>query len=87
MRSSRTTRKGPRADALALADALTAGLALGYLADENRATIAAHLGLVSLVTLVALAAAVALGAVIRTLNRAASRVETILLDELPRREP
>jgi hypothetical protein len=86
MRGSRAIRNKRRAGVLALADALTAGLALGYLIGENRMAVASHLAVISLVALVTLAALVALGAVIRMLNRAALRVETILRDEVPQRE-
>jgi hypothetical protein len=67
---------------LALLDALTAGIALGYLAHENRETLASHSSAIGLSALVLVGAIAALRVVVRVLRRANRRVEAIFADEL-----
>ncbi|QWF77281.1 hypothetical protein [Amycolatopsis sp. CA-230715] len=75
MSGSGTTSGGRAPRSLAMANVLVAGLALGYLARENREVLVAHLPALSLVVLVVVVFVVAAG---RTLLRASHHVENIL---------
>jgi hypothetical protein len=87
MPGSDTATRGRNTILLALADALTAGMALGYLIRENRAVLVSHWDVISLAVVAVVAAAALLGRLARTLGRADRQVEEILRDELRRREP
>lgn len=87
MPGSDTATRGRNAILLALADALTAGMALGYLIRENRAVVVSHWGVISLAAVTAAAAVALLGRLVRTLDRADRQLENILRDELRRGEP
>lgn len=71
-----------RAVLLALLDALTAGLALGYLAHQYREALVSHTGAIGVGLLLALAALAAIRAGVRQLRRANLRVGAIFEDEL-----
>ena len=67
---------------LALLDALTAGIALGYLAHQNRETLVGHSATIGLSALVMVGAVSVLRVSVRVLRRANRRVEAIFADEL-----
>ncbi|MCU1680087.1 MAG: hypothetical protein JWQ81_826 [Amycolatopsis sp.] len=87
MPGSDTATRWRNAILLALADALIAGMTLGYLIRENRAVVVSHLSLISLAAVAAVSVVALLGRVVRTLDRADRQLEKILRDELRRREP
>ena len=87
MPGSDTATRGRNAILLALADALIAGMALGYLIRENRTVMVSHLGVIALAAVVAVCVAALLGRLVRTLDHADRQLEKILRDELRRREP
>lgn len=67
---------------LALLDALTAGIGLGYLAHQYREALVTHATAIGLSLLVSLAAGWLLRAVVRILRRAGARLDAIFTDEL-----
>lgn len=81
----RVTRYGHSAVKLALLDALTADVALGYLARENREALVSHCAVIGLSALVAVGAIAVLRVGVRVLRRANRRVEAIFADEFGRR--
>jgi len=87
MPGSNTATRGRNAILLALADALIAGMALGYLIRENRTVLVSHLGVVALAAVVTLCVAALLSRLVRSLGQADRQLEKILRDELRRREP
>ena len=72
---------------LALLDALTAGLGLGYLAHQYREVLVTHAATVGLILLVAAALLGVLRVAARVLRRANARVAAIFVDELDRPSP
>jgi energy-converting hydrogenase Eha subunit E len=66
---------------LAILDALTMGIALGYLAHQNRAALMSHSMAIGLATLILVAAAATL-LVIRALSHANTRIKAIFIEEL-----
>jgi hypothetical protein len=82
MPGSQATSHGRSAVKLAILAALTAGIALGYLAHQNREALVSHSATIGLVTLILVAVAAATRVVIRTLSRANTRIEAIFVEEL-----
>jgi hypothetical protein len=82
MPAPQVTRYDHSAVKLALLDALTAGIALGYLAHQNRETLVAHSSAIGLSALVLIGAIAVLRVFVRVLRRAHRRVEAIFTDEL-----
>jgi predicted PurR-regulated permease PerM len=73
---------GKSAVKLALLVALTAGLALGYLAHRYREALVSNAGAIGLVIVILIAAVAVVGMIVRSLTRANGNVEAIFDDEL-----
>ncbi len=71
-----------RAVQLALLDALTAGIGLGYLAHQYREALVANSAVIGLAMLAVFAAGYLLRLATRTLFRASSRIDAIFAEEL-----
>jgi energy-converting hydrogenase Eha subunit E len=82
MPSSQAASHSRNAVKLAILDTLTVGIALGYLAHQNREALVSHSATIGLATLILVAAAAALRVVIRTLSHTDTRIEAIFADEL-----
>ena len=82
MPGSRAASHSRSAVKLAILDALTVAIALGYLAHQNREALVSHSATIGLATLILLAAAAATRVVIRTLSHTNTRIEAIFAEEL-----
>lgn len=71
-----------RVFALALLDALTVGLGLGYLAHQYREALVANSAVIAFGLLLSFAAGYVARGLVRVLSRANSRVAAIFADEL-----
>lgn len=82
MPAPETTTRSQATVKLALLDAFTAGVALGYLAHQHREALMTHSTAIGLGMVVFTAAVLLLRAGFHTLNRANRRLDAIFRDEL-----